>query len=144
MIANTALPKEIAAGGTEDTDTTSPTMDPSDRPDSNEVRMKAESIGTGLAVALGLVCVPFGLALLISGPLWLLVTLLLGVLCGWLAHVRGLDWRVFGVCGAVAWPVALPMAMFARGNRVVALVTVCLFVVVLVLGFFAGLIIAGV
>lgn len=119
-------------------------METSDRPDSNEIRMKAESIGTGLAVALGLVCVPFGLALLISGPLWLLVTLLLGVLCGWLAHVRGLDWRVFGVCGAVAWPVALPMAMFARGNRVVALVTVCLFVAVLVLGFFAGLIIAGV
>lgn len=77
-------------------------METGDGPDSQEGCMKAESISSGLAIALGLVCIPYGLALLISGPLWLLVTLLLGVLCGWLAHVRGLDWRVFGVCGAVA------------------------------------------
>lgn len=119
-------------------------METDDGPNLQEDRMKAESISSGLAIALGLVCVPYGLALLISGPLWLLVTLLLGVLCGWLAHVRGLDWRVFGVCGAVAWPVALPMAMFAKGNRVVALVTVWLFVLVLVLAFFFGLIVARV
>ena len=105
--------------------------------------MKAEPISKGLAITLGLICVPYGLVLLLSGPLWLVATILLGVLCGWIANMRGLDWRVFGVCGTLLWPVALPMAMFAEGNRVVALVTIWLVVFGLVLAFLVGVSIAN-
>lgn len=89
-------------------------------------------VGSGLTTALAVLCVLGALLMLFAPLTYLAFTLAMGVLCGWIARTRGLDGPVYGMCGFLFWLLALPMALLAEGSRLVAQITVWLFVASLV------------